>query len=228
MNIPALGLGAVGAIGGAVLQAIWSTSPRRQILWQPKDAQGKPRRDQNGRVVTEALTPQVVVEESHLDQLRLTDHPVEAGAAITDHAFKLPARLRIRGAWSYAGAAPLAAKILPMPPDSSYLTGLYATLRSLQETRQVVSVVTGKRIYGAMLLESLSVSTDEKTENVLQITAEFREVLFARTQVVSVAPPAAQKTPEATAAPVDKGNVATQPAATLNTTAAAAALPGVY
>ncbi|AWJ93324.1 hypothetical protein Sp245p_26240 (plasmid) [Azospirillum baldaniorum] len=207
MNIPALGLGAAGLIGSNVLGAIWSTSPKRVILWQAKDAAGKPAVDQSGRPAISSLAPQVVVEEQHLDQLRLTQHPVEVGAQITDHAFKLPARLRIRAGWSFANAAGIAAMFLPVPPDTSYLTDLYDTLLKIQTQRAVVTVVTGKRRYTNLMLETLAVRTDEKSENVLWVSAEFQEVLFARVQTVTVPDPSVQKAPQATAAPVNNGNV---------------------
>ena len=41
------------------------------------------------------IIPHVVLEEAGDDELRITDHPVEIGAAITDHAFKMPVVLHL-------------------------------------------------------------------------------------------------------------------------------------
>ena len=38
----------------------------------------------------------ITIEEEGTDELTITEHPVEQGAAISDHAYKEPARLRIR------------------------------------------------------------------------------------------------------------------------------------
>ena len=38
---------------------------------------------------------EVTVKEQHRDEMTITSHPVETGAAITDHAFKNPAQLTI-------------------------------------------------------------------------------------------------------------------------------------
>ena len=36
------------------------------------------------------VIPDVVIEEAHRDELIITQHPVEKGATITDHAFARP------------------------------------------------------------------------------------------------------------------------------------------
>jgi len=50
------------------------------------------------------LTAQVTVSETHSDELEITQHPVEQGANISDHAFKRPAELTIVCAWSNSPA----------------------------------------------------------------------------------------------------------------------------
>lgn len=46
------------------------------------------------------IVAQAVIEESHHDELVITEHPVEQGAPIADHAYKRPAEVVIRCAWS--------------------------------------------------------------------------------------------------------------------------------
>jgi hypothetical protein len=48
----------------------------------------------------ELLIPHAVIDEKHSDRLSITQHPVEIGATISDHAFKLPSRFVIRAVWS--------------------------------------------------------------------------------------------------------------------------------
>jgi hypothetical protein len=48
------------------------------------------------------LFPDVVVEESHEDSLQITEHPVEQGASINDHAFRMAEKVTIRGGVSDA------------------------------------------------------------------------------------------------------------------------------
>jgi hypothetical protein len=39
------------------------------------------------------IVPSVVVSEKHTDKLEITEHPVETGAAISDHAYKSPSEV---------------------------------------------------------------------------------------------------------------------------------------
>lgn len=48
------------------------------------------------------LVAQATLEEMHRDDLEITEHPVEMGAPVADHAFKRPAEVIIRCAWSNA------------------------------------------------------------------------------------------------------------------------------
>lgn len=223
MAFSPLAIGALGVLGSDVLSAIWSTSPQRVIMWAAEDSAGNQILDATGQPVTNSIYPQVVVEERHFDRMRITRNPVEMGAAVTDHAYKEPAQVVIRGGWSYAAESPTIA--LPVPTDISYLGSIYSTLLAIQAQRQFVSLVTGKRTYPTVMLETLSVQTDEKTENVLAFTAEFSQILIARTQVVSVPPVSVMKSPQTTGATTDQGNTSLLSAPTINKAAANSALP---
>lgn len=145
------------------------------------------------------LIPGVVLEEDGQDQLEITRHPVERGAPVSDHAFKLPAELVMRCAWGG-----------PMGP--AYLRGVYQALLALQAEREPFTVSTGKRVYPNMLMRSLSVSTaGPRDENLLAVTCAFQEVLFAETQETTLAPRESQAQPHNTAAPVAGGSVAALP-----------------
>lgn len=203
VNVGALGLSAVASLGLAELRSVFSTSPKRAILWNASDPAGNTIVGANGQPVPAILTPQVVLSERHHDALRITDHPVEQGAAVSDHAYKLPAEVEIRGGWSFA-AGDFQGPI-PRFTDSSLLSSLYAVLLQLQSNRVLVTLVTGKRTYPAMLLESLGVSTDEKSENTLMFVANFRQLFIVQTHIVSVPPANVMANPEITGATTDIG-----------------------
>jgi len=60
-----------------------------------------------GRYVREIANlpiPHVVIEEDHDDELIITQHPVELGAIISDHAYKKPSEVRVRCAWNNSGS----------------------------------------------------------------------------------------------------------------------------
>ena len=47
-----------------------------------------------------SFTADVTISEEHVDELTITDHPVEEGAMISDHAFKNPMRVVITVGYS--------------------------------------------------------------------------------------------------------------------------------
>lgn len=49
---------------------------------------------------TDPIVAQAVVEEDHDDEVDITEHPVEQGTVIADHAFVRPANLMITCGWS--------------------------------------------------------------------------------------------------------------------------------
>jgi hypothetical protein len=160
------------------------------------------------------IIPQAVIEESHVDDIEITQHPVEQGAAISDHVYKRPAELRIRCGWSnsptpqgglalaaVAGITPFAR--LPFAASQgaliasvggAFLSGnaqsqvkaIYAGLLALQATFQPFTIYTGKRTYTNMLFKSLRTDTTKDTENALVIEAHCQQVIITNTQQVQV------------------------------------------
>ncbi len=165
--------------------------------------------------VFEDIIAQAVIEENHRDTLEITDHPVEQGAAITDHAFKLPAEVTLTLGWSNSPsqAGPLGfLSNLSNQSLMSTLTGngidqiknVYANLLRLQEARALFSLYTGKRYYTNMLCQSLATSTDFKSENSLVITMVCKQIIIVETQTVMLNKET-QRNPSQTASPVNKG-----------------------
>lgn len=113
---------------------------------------------------------------------------MEQGANISDHAYRNPCKVVIRGASSESTYG--------LPVWDPYNATLYNALLALQNAREPFDIVTGKRKYGNMLLEKLTVTTTPDSEHALMVTAECREVIIVRTQVMAVPPnPAGTGTP---------------------------------
>lgn len=167
------------------------------------------------------FTAHATVRETHNDTLQITDHPVEQGVQISDHAFMLPAEVVIEAMWSDSPASGIGSGIASGAAYSSAFTGnspgqvtdLYRKLLELQGKRELFDVYTGKRVYRDMLLRVMSVQTDQHNEHVLKLTATCRQVVIARTQTLTIAAPAsAQAQPGSTAETVNQGAKALQPA----------------
>lgn len=134
------------------------------------------------------LVPDVVVSEKHVDALEITEHPVEIGAPVNDHAYKRASEVTMECGFSGGGS------ILDFVDVSGIGLGIglspkevYQQLLDLQSSRLPFDVVTGKRTYSNMLIRAIEVTTDRTSENVLSCVLTLREVLLTQTQSVSVA-----------------------------------------
>lgn len=171
-----------------------------------------------------SFTGQVTIEEVHHDEMEIVEHPIEQGAAITDHAYKRPAEVTLRYAWSTSPAA--GAGIFGLPAfDSSAvqneLQDIYAGLLALQDNRVLCDIFTGKRVYSSMLLKSLAVTTDKHSENALFVTCTFKQVILVNTQTVTVPASAAnQAQPQATQASQNVGSQSLQSGSNFSSTLA--------
>jgi hypothetical protein len=147
-----------------------------------------------------SFTAQLTVEEVSTDDLEITDHPVQEGASITDHCFVRPPELLIQASFA--------------PDFTSSLDEIYQNLLDLQASRQPFAVTTGKRSYSNMLMQSLKVDTDKKTENVLSISVRLRQIRLVQLEVTttSVAPKSQQKNPNETGSIDNAGQKSALPA----------------
>jgi len=116
----------------------------------------------------------VTVEENHRDEVIITQHPVEGGGVITDHAFKRPAELEIRCGFSNSTAGYV-----------GYVQEQYRALLALQLARQPFTVYTGKRRYRNMIIRGISVVTDGHSENILMASVALQEIVIVSTQTTS-------------------------------------------
>lgn len=146
----------------------------------------------------------VTIDERHSDELEITQHPVEQGAAITDHSFKRPASVTIRIGFSNSGKYGAL-----LGPD--YVEQCYTQLLNLQASREPFDIVTGKRVYRNMLIASLGVTTDETTEFSLMATVECQEVIIVETVTTTTPDPKVMKSPEATASTTNLGTKSLRP-----------------
>jgi hypothetical protein len=143
------------------------------------------------------LVPNVVVEENHRDELSVTEHPIERGAAISDHFYKRPAEVTMRAAWS--NSSPFG------DGTENYAQFMYDQLLRLQVSGEPFNLVTGKRLYRNMMMIQLQAQTDARFEYALMATAIFREVLIVDTQATTLPPQENQALPEKTAPVIDNG-----------------------
>ncbi|HDH1416599.1 TPA: hypothetical protein PIT84_004171 [Klebsiella quasipneumoniae subsp. similipneumoniae] len=158
------------------------------------------------------IVPSVVVSEKHSDTLEITEHPVETGAPVSDHAYKRPSEVVMEVGFAGGGS------LLDFIDTSSLgLTlGLspketYQQILDLQTSRIPFDVVTGKRLYSNMLIRAVEVTTDRTLENVLMAVLTLREVIITQTQQIAVADKADMKEGANTSAVINSGTKAAKP-----------------
>lgn len=144
------------------------------------------------------IIPDVVIEENHRDELTVTEHPVEQGAAISDHVYKRPAEVTMRCGWSNSSRFG--------DGTENFVRKVYDELRALQVSGEPFQVVTGKRIYQDMVVKSLAVQNDPRWEYSLVIVAILQQVIIVSTQETQgSAPQTDQAQPQQTAPVIDNG-----------------------
>jgi hypothetical protein len=144
----------------------------------------------------------VTLTENTIDEIEITRQPVQTGAAITDHAFKKPVTFSaqilfqssIGGSLGFTSSAPVG-----QFGAGGSLPATYAKLLALQSSFMPFTVTTPKRTYNNMLLRTLGLTTDKKTENILAINIAFEEVILVPV-VVGIVPKSQLKSPGKNAA----------------------------
>jgi|SRR5215471_2196404 len=191
-----------GPLGGAVGNVV-STVAARATSYVVPFANWTPALFVPYRRSIGGLYAQVTIDEQHTDEVQITDHPVEAGAPISDHAFARPQQIAITAGWSKATAFDLSAE-----------SGVYGLLLSLQTSFQPFDIYTGKRHYKNMLIERLAVTTDQHNEFTLVANIVCRQVIIVNTTSTTVAGKsdqnADQTDPEKTATPKGNGETPTK------------------
>lgn len=143
-----------------------------------------------------------VVDEHPDDELMVTDHPVEQGAVITDHAYKKPVALGLTYAWQ-AGSS--------LAYGDPSLRAIYNRLLKIQADRALCTVFTGKRLYRNMLVMRINAPTNHETENAIIMRIAMREIIVVSTSVIPVSSAADLASPEQHASVIPQGNVALLP-----------------
>jgi hypothetical protein len=145
------------------------------------------------------IIPQVFIGSEGRDELTITDHPIETGAPVSDHAYKQPATLNMTVGWGAGGL------LVDFSGTTNSVDDAYAALLDLQNLREPFTVTTSKRIYQNMMIASLGCTTNKETQNVIIIDVGLREVLIVDTQATTLPPKPNQAEPQKTAAPDTEG-----------------------
>ena len=150
------------------------------------------------------------VSETHTRANEVTDHPVEKGANVSDHARSKPDMLTLEGIVSNTplnkqqqqrivesrGVNITSTSASDAPAGAvGYAEQGYAKLSELMDKKTLITVVTALRTYENMILETLTVPRDARTGDALRFTGTFKQIRLVDVQKTTVT--VATKTPRA-------------------------------
>ncbi|MGD8188574.1 phage baseplate protein [Brevibacillus ginsengisoli] len=124
-----------------------------------------------------------ILRSTHTSRLNITQHPVQTGAAVTDHAFLQPKELTME-----IGMSDVAKGLIPGQFTGGWSRSVQAfkVLQELQALRVPLQVHTRLGLYQNMLIEELSAPDDFTTLYALRCTVTLREIIVAQVRTVKV------------------------------------------
>jgi hypothetical protein len=182
-----LGLANAQETGKAYRPSEWSNQPLTSITLTTKSSVSTsqvdnltsgPTANQSAASTTTSTASDVyvfdaVIRIDHAQQIRTTDHPVQSGASISDHALILPAKVVMEIGMSDAMDA-YAPGVWTGNPSKS--VSAYQTLVALQQGRQPLTVNTRLATYTNMLIELIQTPDTKETRTGLKATITFKQI----------------------------------------------------
>lgn len=133
------------------------------------------------------------VQEKHSGTLVVTEHPVEVGAAVADHARKEPDVLDLQGLVSNTPILlNLPDTLQPSVPGTSpdqRAKSAYLEFQRLQDTTALLTVSTEWRVYEDMMIISIGVVKDKARRYILDINLTLRKFRRATVETVDAPEP---------------------------------------
>lgn len=174
----------------------------------------------DGPTKIESVEVDCSITEQHSGEVEVTEHPVEEGFNVSDHARPKPDALtmdaivsntpinrtqRKRVVQAFGFQFETSTLSDQRQGVASYAEAAYAKLRDLKDAGKVITVVTNLRTYDSMIITSLSVPRDARSGDALRFSIAFRQIRVVRNKstrkVVAKDPKAQPKTKAGRATP---------------------------
>jgi len=136
------------------------------------------------------VTCDAVIYEEHHHQAKIAEHPVENGSTITDHVQVLPLTVSVEGVISNT---PLNYIILPIKSTGNRAQEAFEQLENIFAARQPIHIATTLKSYSNMILESLEVKSDSRTQASLRFKCKARQIKIVGAEKIFIADRVAPK-----------------------------------
>lgn len=124
---------------------------------------------------------------NHESTLAITEHPIQTGASISDHAYMEAQSVTFEIGMSNVMQDIQATSIKPFSGvDSSRSVNAYKILRQLQKDRIAIDAITRLGTYKNMLIETISAPDDNKTLFGLKATVTLKEIFVVNVTTVKI------------------------------------------
>ena len=129
----------------------------------------------------EQLIFDAIFSTDYLNKLSITDHPVQTGANISDHAYEEAAMLTFEIGMSDVMQGFVANQF---GSGGNRSINAYHKLRELQSQRIPLTVVTKYGTYTNMMVETLAAPDDYTTKNALRATVSLKQIFVVNVTTV--------------------------------------------
>lgn len=123
-----------------------------------------------------------VMRADHSNEMRITEHPIQSGAAISDHAYALPSRVVLEIAMSDAMDSFVSGQYSDFATKS---ISAYQKLLELKDMRVPLTLTTRLNTYNNMLIEELRASDDIRTLHGLRASVRFKQIIVGTVSVTT-------------------------------------------
>lgn len=149
-----------------------------------------------------------VLKADHSSTTKITEHPIQNGASISDHAYMLQDRLVLEIGMSDCMDSFVNGQF---SNSNSKSVSAYQVLKNIQSTFQVLTIVTRLTSYKNMLIESINAPDDVKTKDGLKATVNFKQIFLAdvNTNFISARPQITTKSGTTSKQPLPVDNSST-------------------
>ena len=139
------------------------------------------------------VTCDALIYEEHHHQAKIAEHPVENGSVITDHVQTLPLSVSVEGVISNT---PLSYIIMPLKSTGNRAQEAFEQLEHIFAAREPIAIATTLKSYGNMVLESLEVKSDSRTQASLRFKCKARQIQIVGSKKINISnQPAAKHQP---------------------------------
>lgn len=124
-----------------------------------------------------ALIIEATLVENHSLDSTVTEQPVENGANVSDHIITKPPRVTIDG---FISNTPVKDK----PGNNAQ--NAFEALYNIRDAKELVTVVTGFKVYDNMAIISVTVPKDSRTGDAIRFNVELLQVRISSSNSTSI------------------------------------------